>query len=44
MQDIHDIAPSILAHRIVINFDGEAEGLSTRDVISELLGESRKWI
>ncbi len=44
MQDIHDIAPSILAHRIVINFDGEAEGLSTRDVITELLSESRKWI
>ena len=44
MQDIHDIAPSILAHRIVINFDGEAEGLSTRDVVGELLSESRKWI
>ena len=43
MQDIHDIAPSILAHRIVINFDGEAEGLTTRDVIRELLSESRKW-
>ncbi len=44
MQDIHDIAPSILAHRIVINFDGEAEGLTTRDVIRELLSESKKWI
>ena len=44
MQDIHDIAPQILAHRIVINFDGEAEGLSTRDVIRELLSESKKWI
>ncbi len=43
MQDIHDIAPQILAHRIVVNFDGEAEGLSTRDVIRELLSESRKW-
>ncbi len=44
IQDIHDIAPSILAHRIVINFDGEAEGRTTRDVVGELLGESRKWI
>ena len=43
MQDVHDIAPAILAHRIVVNFDAEAEGLSTRDVIAELIGESRKW-
>ena len=43
MDDVLDIAPSILAHRIVVNFDGEAEGLSTRDVIRELLAESAKW-
>ena len=43
MQDVHDIAPAILAHRIVVNFDGEAEGLGTRDVIAELIGESKKW-
>ncbi|MCY4399879.1 MAG: MoxR family ATPase [Gemmatimonadetes bacterium] len=44
MDDVLDIAPSILAHRIVVNFDGEAEGLSTRDVVRELLTESKKWI
>ena len=43
MEDVHQIAPVILAHRIVVNFDGEAEGLSTRDVIAELISESRKW-
>ena len=43
MDDVLDIAPSILAHRIVVNFDAEAEGLSTRDVVRELLAESRKW-
>ncbi len=43
VDDVLDIAPSILAHRIVVNFDGEAEGLSTRDVVSALLAESRKW-
>ncbi len=43
LDDVRDIAPSILAHRIVVNFDAEAEGLSTRDVIRELLRESRKW-
>ena len=44
MDDVLDIAPSILAHRIVVNFEGEAEGMSTRDVIRELLSESKKWI
>ena len=43
LEDVRDIAASILAHRIVVNFDGEAEGLSTRDVIDELLRESRGW-
>ena len=43
MEDVHQIAAAILAHRIVVNFDGEAEGLSTRDVIAELISESRKW-
>ena len=43
MDDVLDIATSILAHRIVVNFDGEAEGLSTRDVVRELLTESKKW-
>ena len=43
MHDVLDIAPSILAHRIVVNFDAEAEGLSTRDVVRELLAESTKW-
>ena len=44
MHDVLDIAPSILAHRIVVNFDAEAEGLSTRDVVRELLTESKKWV
>ncbi|MGI9625232.1 MAG: AAA family ATPase [Longimicrobiales bacterium] len=43
IDDVKDIAQSILAHRIVVNFDGEAEGLSTRDVIEELLNESKGW-
>ncbi len=43
LNDVRDIAPAILAHRIVVNFDGEAEGMSTRDVVEELLSESRRW-
>ncbi len=37
MDDIRYIAPAILAHRIVVNFEAESEGLDARDVVRELL-------
>ncbi len=43
IEDVRSIAPSILAHRIVVNFDGEAEGRVARDVIEELIKESEGW-
>lgn len=43
LDDVRAVAPSILAHRIVVNFDGEAEGRTARDVIEELLSESEGW-
>jgi MoxR-like ATPase len=41
--DVRDIAPAVLAHRLVLNFEAEADGRSTRDVIAELLKESQSW-
>ena len=41
--DIQAIAPAVLAHRIVLNFEAEADGRTTRDVIAELLEESGGW-
>lgn len=35
--DIQDLAPEILRHRILLTFEGEARGLSTDDVIAVLL-------
>ena len=41
--DIRVIAPAVLAHRLVLNFEAEADGRTTRDVIRELLEETRDW-
>jgi MoxR-like ATPase len=41
--DVRAVAPAVLAHRLVLNFEAEADGRSTRDVIRELLQESEGW-
>ncbi len=37
-EDVHAIAPAALRHRLLLNFDGLAEGVKPDDVIGELLG------
>jgi MoxR-like ATPase len=41
--DVRAVAPAVLAHRLVLNFEAEADGFSTREVIGELLRESAGW-
>jgi MoxR-like ATPase len=41
--DVRAVAPAVLAHRVVLNFEAEADGRVTRDVIAELLQESAGW-
>jgi len=41
--DVRSVAPAVLAHRLVLNFEAEADGRGTRDVIRELLEESQGW-
>ena len=41
--DVRAVAPAVLAHRIVLNFEAEADGRVTRDVIAELLEEGNAW-
>ncbi|HEY3314135.1 MAG TPA: MoxR family ATPase [Bacillota bacterium] len=36
-EDLREVAPPALRHRFFLNFEGEAEGLTTDDVISDLL-------
>jgi len=38
-EDVHAVAPAALRHRLLLNFDGLAEGVSTDMVIGELLKE-----
>jgi MoxR-like ATPase len=43
VDDVRAVAPAVLAHRLVLGFEAEADGRATRDVIAELLEESRRW-
>jgi MoxR-like ATPase len=39
--DLRGVAPSVLTHRLVINFAAEAAGRSTPDIVEELLTKGR---
>jgi MoxR-like ATPase len=41
--DVRAVAPAVLAHRIVLNFEAEAANRTTRDVILEILEGTREW-
>lgn len=36
-EDVHEVAHEVLRHRIILNFEAEAEGMTTDDVIEKLL-------
>ncbi|MFA6929082.1 MAG: MoxR family ATPase [Lentisphaeria bacterium] len=36
-EDIQAVAPSVLAHRLILNFEAEAKGRSTLQIVQELL-------
>jgi len=36
-QDIKDIAPDVLRHRVIVSYEGEAEGINSEHVISKIL-------
>jgi MoxR-like ATPase len=35
--DVHAVAPAALRHRLLLNFEGQAEGIHTDDVIADLI-------
>lgn len=39
IEDIQALAPSVLRHRTIPNFKAQADGLSSRDIISRILSE-----
>ena len=36
-EDLRAVAPAALRHRILLNFEGQAEGVSTDDVTAQVL-------
>jgi MoxR-like ATPase len=36
-QDVEEVAPAVLRHRIILNFDAHAEGISTEDVLARII-------
>lgn len=36
-EDLRAVAPAVLRHRLILNFEGQAEGISTDDVIQKIL-------
>ena len=36
-EDIKEIAPDILNHRIILNYEAEADGITTHDVVDAIL-------
>ncbi|HUH11549.1 MAG TPA: MoxR family ATPase [Longimicrobiales bacterium] len=42
--DVLAMAPSVLRHRVVPNFQAEADGLDASALIRQLLQESRRWM
>ena len=41
--DVRAVAPAVLRHRVVTNFQAEAEGRTSDNVVEELIQLSRKW-
>ena len=39
--DVQAVAPPALRHRVILNFEGEAEGISTDSVVRAILAETR---
>jgi len=43
LEDVRAVARPVLAHRLVTSFEAEADRVSARDVVEELLRESQSW-
>ena len=41
MQDVRELAPPVLRHRILLNYKAEAEGITVDQMIARLLDPSK---
>ena len=42
-EDVRAVAPAVLRHRVVPNFQAEADARSSEDLVTELIDASRRW-
>ena len=38
-QDVKDISPDVLRHRIIVSYEAEAESISSEDIVESVLGK-----
>jgi len=43
LDDVRDVAPDVLRHRVVPGFEAEAEGRTADDLVADLIEHSRSW-
>ena len=36
-EDLRTVAPMVLRHRIILNFEGQAEGISTDQIVERIM-------
>ena len=41
--DVEEVALPALAHRVVVNFAAQSEGVTSRSIVEHLLETARKW-
>ena len=41
-EDVDAVAPAALGHRILLNFEGQAEGVSAYDIVADLIKTIKK--
>jgi MoxR-like ATPase len=40
-EDVKRLAPAVLRHRLLLNFEGEADGVTTDQIVSDVLSAVR---
>jgi MoxR-like ATPase len=38
-EDIKDVAPDIMNHRIILNYEAEADGVNARQIVDRILAK-----
>jgi MoxR-like ATPase len=42
LEDVQEVAPAVLTHRLITTFAAQAEGITARDIVKRLIEESNE--